>query len=87
MDALKETARRLDAAPVRLSIGGAPDGFDALLLAALAEADGKGRGHGGGIRVCGSLYPRFGFPPLWINQEPPWTRAANDCCSAAAIAA
>ncbi|MCH7936577.1 MAG: transcription-repair coupling factor, partial [Proteobacteria bacterium] len=43
MDALKETIKRLDAASGRVSIGGAPDGFDALLLAALAERDGKGR--------------------------------------------
>ncbi len=44
MDALNETVRRLGAASGRLSIGGAPDGFDALLLAALAERGGAGRG-------------------------------------------
>ncbi|MCH7865547.1 MAG: transcription-repair coupling factor, partial [Proteobacteria bacterium] len=43
MDALKEIAKRLGAEPVHLSVGGAPDGFDALLLAALAENDGEGR--------------------------------------------
>ncbi|MCH7958305.1 MAG: transcription-repair coupling factor, partial [Proteobacteria bacterium] len=43
MDALKKTVKRLDAAGGRVAIGGAPDGFDALLLAALAERGGKGR--------------------------------------------
>ncbi len=44
MDALKETVTRLGAASSRVSIGGAPDGFDALLLAALTEPGGAGKG-------------------------------------------
>ena len=40
MDTLKDTAKRICAADGRLLVGGAPEGFDALLVASLAEQSG-----------------------------------------------
>ncbi len=47
MDTLKDTAKRICAGDGRLLIGGAPEGFDALLVAALVEEGGAEQGGDG----------------------------------------
>ena len=77
MDALKETVRRLGAANGRVSIGGAPDGFDALIE--------RRAGHEPVAHIVG--YQEFFGLPFAINADTLIPRGDSETIVEAALEA